>query len=321
MEFLSENLLSIGSFLFFALLIIAPILGRRKRFRELTALFQKLEKKRGTRIITLVHRQESMGLFGAQLQYIDLNDAEAILEAIRKTPKGKTLELMIHTPGGLVIAATQIARAVKQHDGPTKVYVPHFAMSGGTLIAMAADEIHLSDHAMLGPVDPQIYGMPAASIVRAAQSKNVDAVNDDTLILADVSSMALTQLSNTVRDLLKGTVSENAAISIAAQLTSGRWTHDYPIYHEEAQELGLNVANNMPQEFMQLMSLFPQRVQPGRVGYLTGLFGRKKNSHQVVAAPQQGSSTPPLGIEPTIGDGRGLITYGPYKSNDRPSQR
>ena len=317
MEILFDNLLSILSFVFFAVLIIVPMIGRRNRFKQLTALFQKLEKKRGSRIITLVHRQESMGLLGSQLQYIDLNDAEAILDVIRKTPKGKTLELMIHTPGGLVIAATQIARAVKHHDGPTKVYVPHFAMSGGTLIAMAADEIYLSDHAMLGPVDPQIYGLPAASIIRAAQQKTADQVNDDTLILADVSTMALSQLSNTVQGLLHGTVSDNAAHSIAEQLTSGRWTHDYPIYHEEAREIGLNVSNAMPKEFMDLMAMFPQRVQQGRVGFLTGLFQRKRNDQQVSASRDQA----PLSIEPTIGDGRGVITYGPYKSNDRPSQR
>ncbi len=237
-------------------------LANRQRHTELVSTFSKIQKKRKSRIIAVVHRTEPMGLLGIpMLRYIDLNDAEDILEAIRRTPPNKPLEFVMHTPGGLVLPALQIARAIKAHPGRTTIFVPHYAMSGGTLIALAADNIVLSEHAVLGPIDPQIDGLPAASLVRVAQEKPIQATDDYTLILADVGAMAINQLQTAARELLSGTVSENAAISIAEQLSSGRWTHDHPIHYAEARELGLNVSIDMPKEIMQLMALFPDTVR------------------------------------------------------------
>ena len=166
---------------------ILPAFARRQRNAEIEKLFARIQKKRRSRIIAIVHRDEPMGFLGIPvLRYIDLNDSEDVLEAIRRTPANQTLELVLHTPGGLVLPALQIARAVKAHKGTTRVFVPHYAMSGGTLIALAADEIVLNDHAVLGPIDPQIGGLPAASILRVARQKSPDATDDYTLVLADL---------------------------------------------------------------------------------------------------------------------------------------
>jgi ClpP class serine protease len=74
----------------------------------------------------------------------------------------------------LVLAATQIARAVRGRKGNVTVFVPHYAVSGGRLIALAADEIVMCEHAVLGPVDPQLGEYPAASILKAAHQKPID---------------------------------------------------------------------------------------------------------------------------------------------------
>ena len=97
------------------------------------------------------------------------------------------IDFVIHTPGGLVLAAMQIARAVEAHKAKVTVYVPVYAMSGGTLIALAADEIVLGEFSVLGPIDPQIAGLPAASIVKARDFKPIEGVFDLTLVLADVA--------------------------------------------------------------------------------------------------------------------------------------
>jgi ClpP class serine protease len=68
------------------------------------------------------------------------------------------IDLIIHTPGGLVLAAEEIARALQAHKAPVTVMVPHYAMSGGTRIALSAGQILMSPSAVLGPVDPQIAG-------------------------------------------------------------------------------------------------------------------------------------------------------------------
>lgn len=271
--------------LLFLLFIFARNMANQQRHADLVNKFVKIQRKRKSRIIAIVHRQEPMGLLGIPvLRYIDLNDAEDVLEAIRRTPPNKPLEFILHTPGGLVLPAVQIARAIKAHPGKTTVFVPHYAMSGGTLIALAADEIVVSQHAVLGPIDPQIGGLPAASVVRVTQEKPIQATEDYTLILADLGAMAINQLEKIARELLTGTVSENAAISIAQQLSSGRWTHDYPIAYGEAREIGLNVSRDMPPEIMELMALFPESIRrSSSVKYVEEApnAGIEQNPHRV----------------------------------------
>src|SRR5678816_2987680 len=112
------------------------------------------------------------------------------------------IDLIVHTPGGLVLAAGQIAHALKRHRAKVTVFVPHYAMSGGTLIALAADEIVLDPNAVLGPVDPQLGESPAASVLTVLDKKKPDDIEDKTIILADVSRKAITQVRRTVQDLL-----------------------------------------------------------------------------------------------------------------------
>ena len=104
------------------------------------------------------------------------------------------MDLVIHTPGGLVLAAEQIAEALVRRKGRVTVFVPHYAMSGGSLIAMAADEIVMDANAVLGPVDPQVGQYPAASILKVVEQKPISEVDDQILILADVGRKALEQV-------------------------------------------------------------------------------------------------------------------------------
>jgi ClpP class serine protease len=95
-----------------------------------------------------------------------------------------------------------IAQALKRHPAKVTVFVPHYAMSGGTLIALAADEIVMDPNAVLGPVDPQIAQSPAASVPTVLDQKKAEDIEDQTLILADVSRKAIAQVRRTVQHLL-----------------------------------------------------------------------------------------------------------------------
>ncbi len=251
--------------LFFILMTLQPLL--RQRFLEAARqrMIEKIEKKRGSRVILLVHRQETMSFFGFPvMRFIDINDSEQVIRAIHMTDPEVPIDIILHTPGGLVLAALQIAKALKRHKAKTTAFVPHYAMSGGTLIALAADEIVMDEHAVLGPVDPQLGQFPAASIARVKQEKPVERIDDQTLIMADVSEKALRQMKVQLRELLSGKYPPEKVEELAEILSQGRWTHDYPITFEEAQKLGLPVRKDMPIEVYQLMSLFPQplRQQP-----------------------------------------------------------
>ncbi len=246
-------------FYFLLLFFIFPQIQQQiLRLRRVASL-KKCEKHRGTRIITLIHRQESKGILGMfSRNYINIEDSEEVLRAIRLTSESTPIDLIIHTPGGLLLAAEQIARALKRHQAKVTVVVPHYAMSGGTLIALAADEILMDRHAVLGPVDPQIGQYPAASILRAIEQKSKDEVDDETLILADMGSKAIRQTREVVFELIKDRMGEEKGKILAETLTDGRWTHDYPITEGEAIELGFPVVENDQDEFCNLMSLYPQ---------------------------------------------------------------
>jgi len=185
------------------------------------------------------------------------------------TDREVPLDLVLHTPGGLVLAALQIARAIKEHPGKVTVFVPQLAMSGGTLIALAADEIVMAKHSVLGPIDPQLGQMPAASIIKATEAKPVAEVDDQTLIMADVGRKAISQVCRAAEELLTGRMPEAEAKELARKLSEGTWTHDYPITADEAAAMGLPVNTNMPKAVLELMSLYPQpvRTQPS-VEYL-----------------------------------------------------
>src|SRR5205823_10564459 len=153
--------------LFFVFSALQPVLRQRMLEVMRTRKIAQLERKRGSRVILLVHRQETMRLLGFPLvRYIDINDSEEVLRAIHMTDEDVPLDIVLHTPGGLVLAALQIAHAIREHKGKVTVFVPHYAMSGGTLIALAANEIVMCHHSVLGPVDPQLGQQPAASLLK-----------------------------------------------------------------------------------------------------------------------------------------------------------
>jgi ClpP class serine protease len=231
------------------------------RFR----LLHRFESRRKSRAFALVHRQETMSLLGFPLmRYIDVNDSEEVLRAIKLTDPDCPIDMIVHTPGGLVLAAGQIAHALKRHRAKVTTYVPHYAMSGGTLIALGADEIVMDPNAVLGPVDPQLNQAPAASILTVLQAKKPEDIDDQTLIMADVSRKAIVQLRRTVQELLGERMSQEQATALADKLTTGTWTHDYGITPEEAKSLGLPVSSDVPQEVYDFMRLFPQptRTRP-----------------------------------------------------------
>lgn len=226
------------------------------------ALIRKLEKKRSSRVITLIHRQETMRFLGFPImRYIDINDSEEILRAIRLTPDDMPIDLIIHTPGGLVLSAEQIAMALIRHKAKVTIFVPHYAMSGGTLLCLAADEVVMDENAVLGPIDPQLGEYPAVSILKTVKEKDPKDIDDKTLILADVAQKALNQMRNFVKNLLLERMDEESSERLATTLTEGRWTHDYPITFEEAKKLGFPVSVGLLEEIYQLMDLFPQAMQ------------------------------------------------------------
>jgi ClpP class serine protease len=222
-------------------------------------IVRRFQEQRKSRVIVLIHGEDTISLFGVPFgSFINMEDSESILRAIRLTPRDQPIDFILHTPGGLVLAAEQIAHALVEHKGKVTVFVPHYAMSGGTLIALTADEIVMDPNAVLGPVDPQIGDMPAASIVKLLEQKPKSQISDEMLVLVDVAAKARLQVAAFVSQVLLKHLPKEDAARLAVVLSEGRWTHDFPITVEAAKQLGLPVSTEMPKIIYELMDLYPQ---------------------------------------------------------------
>jgi ClpP class serine protease len=255
-------------FLLFIFLFLIPMAQRYYLQTARKSVLAKLGKTRGTQVITLIHRQETISFLGIPLaRYIDIDDSERVLRAIRAAQKDVPIDIILHTPGGLALAATQIAMALKAHPAKKTVIVPHYAMSGGTLIAFAADKIIMDPHAALGPVDPQLGDMqgsyPATSLIAVVGKKKIDEIDDKTLIYAEEARKAMSQMRNLLKKILEGKCGGEKMENIIEEFVSGKYTHDHPFMAEQAQSLlGECVETSVPEEVYALMDLY--RMEAGR---------------------------------------------------------
>ena len=152
---------------------------------------------------------------------------------------GRRVTLLLHTLGGYFQPVVQIARAVRRH-GQVRAVVPYYALSGGTLVALAAQSLELWPHAALGPVDPQLGPFSAAALRAVIDSKPVEHVDDYTLALAHEARKSLQQTTVLLREL----IGDNPRA--LQRLVAGEVPHSYPVTVEEAQALGLAVEVAAP---------------------------------------------------------------------------
>ncbi len=256
--YVAANLARTAFWSLLAVIVLVALSGSGGQDKARTEVLGRFEQERGSRVIALIHRQDAVNVLGVPVaSYISIEDSEAVLRAIRLTPPEQPIDIILHTPGGLVLAAEQIARALLERKAKVTAFVPHYAMSGGTLIALAAHEIVMDSNAVLGPVDPQIGSLPAASIIRAADVKGSRA-EDQFLVLADMARKARVQVGASVARLLEKHMPPRQAQELATVLSEGRWTHDYGITAEAARGFGLNVSTAMPRTVYALMDLYPQ---------------------------------------------------------------
>ena len=219
-------------------------------------LISKMEAARGSRVICIIHQA------GMESHSVDTVTTEDILTALQSTAPGTPLDIILQTPCGFAYQAHQIALALKAHRGRKTVFVPYFAMSGGTIIALAADEIIMSPHACLGPIDGQfpVYHlhrmMPARAVLSLLETKPKHRIHDELLELGNLCKRGIVQDHKNALDLMHGTYSSATANRIAHTLNDGGLTHGYPVTLTTAKTLGLNVSAAMPPEAVAIVRAY-----------------------------------------------------------------
>jgi ClpP class serine protease len=222
----------------------APALTMTGSTREILA---RLEAKRGSRVIAIIHREHS------KRNWLDVLDLEDTLTAIRKAPKDKPLDIILHSAGGLIRASQQIARAIKAHRGKTTVFIPYYALGSTTFMAFAADEIVMSAHSAMSPVDPFVGAGPASSVLQGIKGKSVERIEDETIISADIAKKMLDEARRLTCELMDDPRDHQGVCKLADELVSGKWSRDRAITAPIAKELGLNVSLTMPNDVYELV--------------------------------------------------------------------
>lgn len=222
---------------------------------NLRKLMRKFEDEHRARIITIIHDiPDEIGPHTGELRfYLSLEQAFDILEQIRTTPKDIPIAVLLHTPGGEVLATELVAAALKDHPAPTTSYVPYMAMSGGTMVALATDRIIMGKHATLGPIDSQFAGYPAHSFTRLLKDKPVDKIGDQALLLAYIVETRMKTANKRARELVNKHHDRDGTHRAVDYLSSGELYHGERITLAQAQDLKLNVEGDCPREMFDIV--------------------------------------------------------------------
>lgn len=222
------------------------------------SIIEGLERERGTKVITMIHKKELWTEPGEEPE-IGIEDTTKILMELRRTPD-KPVDLILHTPGGFAVAAQMMAMAIKFHPAKVTVMVPFYAMSGGSLMSLAATEIRMEKYSVLGPVDPQVptpEGMyPAGSLATLVKTKPIQSITDRMIILADAGNLEIENAKSFVMWLLEGKMPKEQAERVADFLAKGYMSHATPITLDVARALGLNVVEGIPDKVYELFKTF-----------------------------------------------------------------
>ncbi len=222
------------------------ILAQRRK------IIDELEQERGSRVLTLIHRKEP---WLEEEQSITIEDTEHVLMEIHHTPKKKPIDIIIHTPGGLQLAAEMIGAALKKHPAKVTAMVPFYAMSGGTLLALAADEILMEEFSVLGPLDPQINGVASGALLAIMAKKSIDSIADETIALADLAEKALSEVWGYILWFLDDKPMTKRHRQVVAEfLTGGYVAHARPLCWETLKDLKLPIKKGIPDLVWKLFS-------------------------------------------------------------------
>ena len=232
----------------------SEILAWRRR------IISEIEQARGSRVITMIHKRELWTGPGEDPEIV-LEDAETVLQQIRSTPPDCPIDLILHTPGGVALAAEMMSMAIKFHPEKVTVIVPFYAMSGGSLMSLAADKIIMERYSMLGPVDPQIptpdgNTWPAGSLESLVTLKPLQKVSDRMIVMADVAKLEIENAIAFVMWLLEDRMSNENARKVAEFFAHGYMSHSTPITLDVVKAVGLDAEEGVPEKVYELFRTF-----------------------------------------------------------------
>ena len=137
-------------------------------------IIQQIQGRTGRRLICYVSGSGCM---------INENDTMPFVDLLYHVRPGESVELLLHTPGGIIDATEKLVRMVRSKVGESEfhIIVPELAKSAGTLMVLGADCVVMSDMSELGPIDPQMVFADSSGLRRLQSVQNyLDAYDEHT---------------------------------------------------------------------------------------------------------------------------------------------
>ncbi len=208
---------------------------------------------------------------------ISRDDVVFLVDLLHNARRNEPMDVLLHTGGGDMDAAEKLISMIRNFVGTAelRVVIPDFAKSAGTLIALGADYIVMSESSELGPIDPQIVlndgngnhmSTPIQSYLDAYQQHSEALAKNPN----DVAAQIMLQKLDPARLKVFQAARNRARVFAEGQLKLGmfrapkvgnftkiaadlldttKWlSHGQMIGHHEANDIGLAVEYMDPQD-------------------------------------------------------------------------
>jgi ATP-dependent protease ClpP protease subunit len=238
--------------------LITQLLKNQNTTQVVSNTLEDVEKRRDSKIIIIKHQKQSniLGNVFSSSDSLDNEDALTFIKTLRNVPNDKTLEIILHTPGGSLTAASVIVNAILNHQGIVRVYIPQYAMSAGLIIALAADEIYLDHNAYMGPADPQIaLGYSASTILHYTEKyESKDSWVTDLVCFARITSQkAMNWTENLIKQIYKHKNIELTEELIYFLFSGQEHCHERPLFFKDLSTLIPFINEGVPYELYNLL--------------------------------------------------------------------
>jgi len=231
-------------------------------YRRYRAKFEKSD----TLLIEFIHDLGD-GFIGRDSapQQIVFDEAFDAIALIRQAKPHWKIVIVLHTLGGYARPAHMIALAIKEHLRKTRhnskrdphvvAYVPYVAMSGGAMIALAAEKVAMDPTASLGPIDTIYGGFPTETYRDLLEQKGPLATQDVLVMLAHEAEKYDRYADRIAREIVHANhkAEGKGEDYLADYLSAGKLSHSEAILPAEAERLGINVSTKIPPEIYGLV--------------------------------------------------------------------
>lgn len=162
---------------------------------------------------------------------------DEVFEGMRRLESAKNVEviLILHTLGGYSLPSIMLADALRKYrsrGGRVTAFVPYVALSGGTILALASDDVWMSDVARLGPIDTQFGSISGDALRQLGDHKSSENQGDATLL----ARIEAAKYENYYKSELQALVDLDA---LDKRVYDGSLSHGHAFGQKDAEKFGI----------------------------------------------------------------------------------